>query len=168
MHIEKIELTHATIRDNICGVAVRGLVFGKKCAFSGLSSFLSEFKSNSVPLDEVIHVSDTGAGTNDVFVSFAQTHLDVVHVYLVKRLSQAECDYFVENNLVEIRIMGSGFARSHEFLQNIYHEISAMNINILAQMCSDIEVIVFCSKIEKERSIHQAMNNIGLKYVWKD
>jgi aspartokinase len=165
--IEAIELDEATIDDSFSALNFQNVRFGKGYCFDSVSSILMEFNNIEINFSEIVY-SDHQAndGERDLFISFPSEYLGKVREHIEKHPHWGGCSASLIEKVRLLRVSGSGFARSHDFLQTIYSSLATSNINIYAQMCSDVEVLIYCSSVNLDREIGQAMNSMGIPYRW--
>ena len=157
--LEYIELTKAEISKNYAGAAIAGKGGRGGDASSVLEPFLIALQSRKIPAEEVIVVSPNG--NEEIFVSFERVYVEKIAAYLSN--SDQANNISIQDDLLQVKIMGTGFARSHEFVEKIYNTLYMHNVNMRAQMCSDLEILIYCKVGEAESEIVNALGDLGLR-----
>lgn len=158
--LEYIELSHAKISERYLSISASTGNFQRGDDENLLGLILGEMQKIDVPLEEIIYIRNDEK--SEIFMTIDKKHRNKLEN--IEKNTSEKMD--IQADLLQVRINGTGFARSHEFVEMIYVAFSDIGINILAQACSDLEILIYCKKDGVSKNISNALGEIGLSILW--
>ena len=155
--MEKIRINSIVYKRQIVGFCLKNV----PDKVGMLSKCLNILKDHKINLEIIVQLPSENKKVAEIFLT-SKSRPNSKKINNIK-----ESKFYLDNqisalcieNIAKVEISGVGLTRTHEFIHKIYKTLSDAEVNIHAQVCSDINIIFVIYQNDEAKTV-EALSSI--------